>query len=63
MVDPNTFYLIRGQRKRTYAVKADPDILKYDLPESEKGKLADDLLQQALQKVDCDEEGICRSSV
>ncbi|KAG7236281.1 hypothetical protein INR49_001197, partial [Caranx melampygus] len=52
MEDPNTFYLIRGQRKRTYAVKADPDILNYDLPESERGRSADELLQRALKKVE-----------
>ncbi|XP_067379988.1 L-amino-acid oxidase-like isoform X1 [Channa argus] len=51
MDDNNTFYLVHGLRKRTYAVKADPDILKYKLPESERGKSADQLLQQALQKV------------
>ncbi|KAF1380933.1 hypothetical protein PFLUV_G00169210 [Perca fluviatilis] len=51
MSDDNTFYLIRGLRKRTYAVKANPDILKYKLPKSERGKSANQLLQQALQKV------------
>nr|UKM49430.1 L-amino acid oxidase-like protein [Trachinotus ovatus] len=52
MEDLNTFYLVHGLRKRTYAVKANPDILKYDLLESERGKSADELLQQALQKVE-----------
>ncbi|KAM9426400.1 L-amino-acid oxidase-like [Pholidichthys leucotaenia] len=51
MDDPNTFYLVHGQRKRTYAVKANPDILQYQLPECEKGKSPDELLQKALQKV------------
>uniref|UniRef100_UPI0037E7D729 L-amino-acid oxidase-like n=1 Tax=Semicossyphus pulcher TaxID=241346 RepID=UPI0037E7D729 len=51
MEDINTFYMVRGLRKRTYAVKANPDILKYKLPKSEKGKSADKLLQQALKKV------------
>ncbi|KAG8005908.1 L-amino-acid oxidase, partial [Nibea albiflora] len=51
MDDNNTFYLVRGLRKRTYSVKANPDILKYELPESERGKLPDQLLQHALQKV------------
>uniref|UniRef100_A0A8D0CRZ6 Amine oxidase n=1 Tax=Sander lucioperca TaxID=283035 RepID=A0A8D0CRZ6_SANLU len=51
MTDDNTFYLIHGLRKRTYAVKANPDILKYKLPKSERGKSANQLLQQALQKV------------
>ncbi|XP_026225437.1 L-amino-acid oxidase-like [Anabas testudineus] len=51
MDDPNTFYLVNGQRKRTYAVQTNPDILKYKLESSEKGKSADELLQKALQKV------------
>ncbi|XP_044198394.1 L-amino-acid oxidase-like [Thunnus albacares] len=51
MEDMNTFYLVNGVRKRTYAVKANPDILKYQLPETERGKSADQLLQQALKKV------------
>ncbi|XP_076581211.1 L-amino-acid oxidase-like [Chaetodon auriga] len=51
MENINTFYLVHGLRKRTYSVKANPDILKYNLPKSERGKLPDELLQQALQKV------------
>ncbi|AWO97275.1 skin mucus antibacterial l-amino acid oxidase-like [Scophthalmus maximus] len=51
MSDPNTFYLINGQRERTGVVDANPDILKYDLPENERGKSADELLQESLQKV------------
>lgn len=51
MDDINTFYMVHGLRKRTYAVKANPDILKYKLPKRERGKSADQLLQQALQKV------------
>ncbi|KAG8005909.1 L-amino-acid oxidase, partial [Nibea albiflora] len=51
MDDINTFYLVNGVLKRTYEVEQDPDILKYDVRESEKGKSADKLLQQALQKV------------
>ncbi|XP_041841767.1 L-amino-acid oxidase-like [Melanotaenia boesemani] len=51
MDDMNTFYLVHGLRKKTYAVKANPDILNYKLPEREKGKSADELLQQALQRV------------
>ncbi|XP_031734831.1 L-amino-acid oxidase-like [Anarrhichthys ocellatus] len=51
MEDINTYYLVHGLRKRTYAVKANPDILKYKLPRRERGKSADQLLQQALQKV------------
>ncbi|XP_073331275.1 L-amino-acid oxidase-like [Pagrus major] len=51
MEDMNTFYLVHGLRKRTYAVKANPDILKYKLRKSERGKSPDQLLQQALKKV------------
>ncbi|XP_074555329.1 L-amino-acid oxidase-like [Halichoeres trimaculatus] len=51
MDDPNTFYLVHGLRKRTYAVKANPGILNYNLSKSERGKSADRLLQQALKKV------------
>ncbi|XP_070849411.1 L-amino-acid oxidase-like [Chaetodon trifascialis] len=51
MENINTFYLVHGLRKRTYAVKANPDILKYKLPKSERGKSPDQLVQQALQKV------------
>lgn len=51
MDDINTFYLVHGLRKKTYAVNANPDILKYKLPKSERGMSANQLLQQALQKV------------
>lgn len=51
MDDANTFYLVNGQRVRTYTVQTNPDVLKYKVHESEKGKSADELLQQALQKV------------
>ncbi|XP_035531358.1 L-amino-acid oxidase-like [Morone saxatilis] len=50
MNDPNTFYLVNGVRKRTYTVQTNPDVLKYKVRRSEKGKTADKLLQQALQK-------------
>uniref|UniRef100_A0A3B4TG82 Amine oxidase n=1 Tax=Seriola dumerili TaxID=41447 RepID=A0A3B4TG82_SERDU len=46
-----TFYLVNRQRARTYTVKTDPGILKYKVNQSEKGKSADQLLQQALKKV------------
>nr|XP_040039018.1 L-amino-acid oxidase-like isoform X1 [Gasterosteus aculeatus aculeatus] len=51
MEDPNTFYLVHGLLKRTYAVKNNPDILQYKVPRGERGKSADELLQRALQKV------------
>ncbi|KAF3837550.1 hypothetical protein F7725_005014 [Dissostichus mawsoni] len=42
---------VGGRLKNTYAVKADPNILKYNVRKSEKGKSANDLLQRALQRV------------
>lgn len=51
MYDPNTFYLINGHRQRTYTVQTNPDVLNYNVSKSEKGKTAEKLLQQALQKV------------
>ncbi|KAF1380934.1 hypothetical protein PFLUV_G00169220 [Perca fluviatilis] len=51
MYDPNTFYLVNGLLKKTYTVQNDPDVLKYNVQPSEKGKSADELLQKALQKV------------
>ncbi|XP_018559753.1 L-amino-acid oxidase [Lates calcarifer] len=52
MYDPNTFYLIHGLLKRTYAVEANPDILGYNVTKSERKKLASKLFQQALKKVE-----------
>ncbi|KAM4611311.1 L-amino-acid oxidase-like [Polymixia lowei] len=51
MENINTFYLVNGLLKRTYAVKENPDILNYNLTQEERGKSADRLLQEALQKV------------
>ena len=52
MEDVNTFILVNGlKKKKTYAVKADPNILNYTVWNSEKGKSANQLLQGALQKV------------
>ncbi|XP_010765096.1 L-amino-acid oxidase-like, partial [Notothenia coriiceps] len=52
LVNENTFFLVNGlKKKRTSAVKADPNILKYNVSEGERGKSADKLLQTALQKV------------
>lgn len=51
MDNPNTFYHVNGKRKRTFAAQANPDVLGYNVWPSEKGKSADELLQQALQKV------------
>ncbi|XP_056156787.1 L-amino-acid oxidase-like [Lampris incognitus] len=51
MEDDNTFYLVNGLKERTKNVKKNPDILNYDLPPKERGKSADKLLADALQKV------------
>ncbi|KAI4800459.1 hypothetical protein KUCAC02_009687 [Chaenocephalus aceratus] len=51
MEDVNTFILVNGLLKKTYAVKADPNILEYNVWKSERGKSADQLMQGALQKV------------
>ncbi|KAF3698133.1 L-amino-acid oxidase [Channa argus] len=51
MDDPNTFYCVNGQQEKTSTVQSNPDILRYNVLESEKGKSADALLQQALNKV------------
>ncbi|XP_034059748.1 LOW QUALITY PROTEIN: L-amino-acid oxidase-like [Gymnodraco acuticeps] len=52
MEDGNTFYLVNGLlKKKTSAVKGDPNILEYNVSEGERGKSADQLMQGALQKV------------
>uniref|UniRef100_A0A3Q3WJV1 Amine oxidase n=1 Tax=Mola mola TaxID=94237 RepID=A0A3Q3WJV1_MOLML len=51
MYNKDTFYLVNGIRKRTSAVHEHPDVLNYNVQESEKGKTADKLLSDALQKV------------
>ncbi|XP_041959577.1 L-amino-acid oxidase-like [Alosa sapidissima] len=52
MDDDETYYLVNGgPRQKTHAVKDNPNILNYDVSPEERNKSADDLLQQALQKV------------
>ncbi|KAM3591087.1 uncharacterized protein V6R79_022088 [Siganus canaliculatus] len=51
MDDHNTFYFVNGLLKRTYTVQANPDVLNYKVRSSEKGKSANALFQDALQKV------------
>ncbi|KAK2899549.1 hypothetical protein Q8A73_012678 [Channa argus] len=51
MDDLNTYYLVNNQRVRTKDLQDNPDILKYNVLETEKGKSANTLLHQALQKV------------
>ena len=58
MSDDNTFYLVNGVRERTYVVQENPDVLKYNVSENEKGISADDLLDRALQKVICEVGGV-----
>ncbi|XP_055022885.1 L-amino-acid oxidase [Boleophthalmus pectinirostris] len=49
--DSNTYYLINGILHKTNAVKNDPSILNYTLGESERGRSAAQLFEQALWKV------------
>lgn len=51
MDDNNTYILVNGVKKRNYEVKNNPDILGYNVAESEKGKSAEQLLKQALIKI------------
>ncbi|XP_030609616.1 L-amino-acid oxidase-like [Archocentrus centrarchus] len=52
MDNNNTFYLVNGIKpQKTYKVKENPNILKYNLTENEMHQSADTLLQQALEKV------------
>ncbi|XP_059210461.1 L-amino-acid oxidase-like [Centropristis striata] len=64
MDDPNTFIFINGTLEKTSTVKANPDVLKYNVLESEKGKSADELVQKALQRVkDEVEANGCRAAL
>ncbi|KAM4713881.1 L-amino-acid oxidase-like [Anableps anableps] len=51
MDDNNTYYLINGVKKRNYEVKENPDSLQYNVDNNERGKSAEELLQQALTKI------------
>lgn len=46
--DINTYYLVNGQRVKTYKVKEQPDVLSYNLTGQEKGKSAAQLFDTAL---------------
>ncbi|KAK9525106.1 hypothetical protein VZT92_017441 [Zoarces viviparus] len=64
MDDPNTFYFVNGVLEKTDTVKKNPDVFKYNVWKSEKGKSADELLQRALQKVKDDvEHHGCRAAL
>uniref|UniRef100_H3CAZ1 Amine oxidase n=1 Tax=Tetraodon nigroviridis TaxID=99883 RepID=H3CAZ1_TETNG len=51
MVDPNTFYLVNGVRRRWSAVQHDPDVLQYQVWRNESGRSAGELKNQALQAI------------
>ncbi|CAL8238376.1 unnamed protein product, partial [Lota lota] len=51
MYDPNTFYLVNGQRVKTDAADRNPALLKYNIPHRGKALSADQLLDQALKAV------------
>lgn len=51
MVDPNTFYLVNGVRRRTATVQQNPDVLRYRVQRHERGRSAEELKEQALQPV------------
>lgn len=51
MDDDNTFVLVNGQKVKTQDVKSNPDLLRYDVRTSERGKTAEELLQHAMEKV------------
>ena len=49
--DENTFYYVNGLLQRTSTVKENPDVLRYPLNDTEKGKSAGQLFDMALWKV------------
>lgn len=49
--DINTFYYMNGELQRTYAVENNPDVLRYNVTDNEKGKSAARLFSDALGKV------------
>ncbi|XP_026152604.1 L-amino-acid oxidase [Mastacembelus armatus] len=49
--DINTYYLVNGVLKKTFAVENNPGVLNYSLNERERGKSAAQLFNQALWKV------------
>lgn len=63
--DDQTFYLVNGgQRRKTYEVKQNPNILNYHVLPTEKNKSADELLREALKKVeDYVEENDCECAL
>ncbi|XP_059933145.1 L-amino-acid oxidase-like isoform X1 [Gadus macrocephalus] len=51
MYDPNTFYLVNGQRVKTDAARRNPALLKYNITHKGKALSADQLLDRALKMV------------
>ncbi|XP_077578998.1 L-amino-acid oxidase-like [Stigmatopora nigra] len=49
--DPNTYYLIQGDLHKFAAVANNPDVFNYTLNESERGKTAAKLFNEAMWKV------------
>lgn len=49
--DINTYYYVNGVLQKTYAVENDPDVLRYNVTDNEKGKSAAQLFSDALWKV------------
>lgn len=49
--DVNTYYYVNGVLQKTYAVENSPDVLRYNVTDSEKGKSAAQLFSDALWKV------------
>ncbi|XP_012675642.1 L-amino-acid oxidase [Clupea harengus] len=49
--DENTFYYVNGLLQRTSTVKENPDVLRYPLNDTEKGKSAGQLFDMALWKI------------
>lgn len=50
-MDGNTWYAVNGVRARMDQVNQNPDVLKYPVNPSEKGKSATQLYREALDKV------------
>ncbi|KAM6909415.1 L-amino-acid oxidase-like [Xenentodon cancila] len=65
MDDNETFYLVNEKQKyKTYEVKENPDILSYNLPDNERQKSADDLLLEALKKIEDEiEQNGCKAAL
>ncbi|XP_006886672.1 PREDICTED: L-amino-acid oxidase-like [Elephantulus edwardii] len=49
--DPNTWYLINGRRYRTWEIKANPELLGYSVNPTEKGKSANKLFHETIDKL------------